>query len=87
MDAIHRSQGPELSHPLFMSATVQGDSSFLITGGYIMELDSESVGTRSSDMLIFSMDATDAGGRWDKDSQGMKRARGGHAAIKEYIRG
>ena len=65
---------------LFMPASIQGKSTFLITGGYKMSIEGNSIGEKSSDILKY--DGIDKIWMADKnDTNHMELERGGHKAI------
>ena len=75
-----RLPGPDLQTALFMSASIQGESTFLITGGYKMSIEGNTEGERSADILKYNginkVWKTD-----DSEINQMELARGGHATI------
>ena len=79
-----RFDGPELFSSIFRSASVQGRSTFLITGGYDMKYGR--LGTKLRDILYFRGTDDIGAGWWDataaaSDGPKMRHPRGGHVAV------
>ena len=64
---------------LFMSSTIQGETTFLISGGYEMDLEGNSDGERSAG--IFKFDGINKNWRSDRSNTQMEVKRGGHTTI------
>ena len=64
---------------LFMSSTIQGEITFLISGGYEMDLEGNTEGSRSAVILMF--DGINKNWRVDRNNTHMEVKRGGHTTI------
>ena len=76
---VPRFEGPVLLTRNFRAATIQGEATFLITGGFDMHGIEGNIGTKYDSIIMYNgKDKV-----WEAKSR-MKRSRGGHIVIPMY---